>query len=150
MKILSSAFENNQPIPAKYTCDGENIVPPLVFENVPAEAKSLAIIMNDPDSPSGDFLHWTIWNIFPDIKEIKEGLAPSEAREGFNDFGEIGYGGPCPGQGSHRYIFTIYALDIALEMPAGSKRSELEQELESHILKIVKLAGRYIKIKNRE
>ncbi|MFH0987483.1 MAG: YbhB/YbcL family Raf kinase inhibitor-like protein, partial [Patescibacteria group bacterium] len=103
LTLKSSAFENNSSIPQKYTCDGENISPPLTISGEPQEAKDLVLILEDPDAPQGTFTHWTIWNIPLGIKEIEEGMAPEGAIEGQTDFGEIGYGGPCPPSGTHRY-----------------------------------------------
>lgn len=148
-KIFSPVFTEGQMLPKKYTCDGENIAPPLFFEDVPLGTQSLAIILNDPDSPSGNFDHWIIWNINPQTKEIKEGIVPDGAREGLNDFRKIGYGGPCPGSGNHRYIFNVYALDSTLSLARGSKRAELEKQLKGHVLEENSLMGRYIKLQNR-
>ena len=143
MKISSSAFQNADKIPQKYTCDGAGILPPLEFSAVPSGAKSLAIIMDDPDSPSGDFLHWTVWNISPQNLEIEEGRVPVDAVEGKTGFGKAGYGGPCPGQGEHRYFFRLYALDVILDLPAGTDRSKLEAAMAGHIVDRAEVYGLY-------
>lgn len=111
MQITSSAFSNNKSIPAKHTCDGKNINPPLKFLDVPANAKSLILTITDLDSPSGNFLHWSIKNIDPKTTEIRENSVPQRAMQDKNDFGEASYGGPCPNVGEHRYVFTLKALD---------------------------------------
>jgi Raf kinase inhibitor-like YbhB/YbcL family protein len=143
MRITSPAFENYQLIPAKYTCDGQDINPVLVIEGVPEKAKSLVLIMDDPDSPSGDFTHWLVWNIDPQTKEIKEDSVPASAVLGMTDFGKPGYGGPCPGSGTHRYFFKLYALDIVLDLKQGAKKSDLEKAMTGHILAQAELIGKY-------
>lgn len=143
MKITSSAFEAYQLIPAKYTCDGEDINPPLTIEGIPAKAKSLALIMDDPDSPSKVWVHWLVWNINPQTKEIEENSVPSGAILGMTDFGRPGYGGPCPGSGTHRYSFRVYALDNVLDLEQGAGKSALEKTITGHILAQAELIGRY-------
>ena len=143
MKITSSAFEAYQLIPPKYTCDGEDINPPLTIEGVPAEAKSLVLIMDDPDSPSGNWDHWLVWNINPQTNEIKENSVPVGAILGINDFNKLEYGGPCPGSGTHRYSFRIYALDNVLNLEQGAGKSALEKAMTSHIIGQVELIGKY-------
>lgn len=130
-------------IPAKYTCDGDNVSPPLVFEDIPPDAKSLALIVDDPDAPGGIFVHWTIWNIQPQTKEIAQGSIPQDAEEGMTDFGRTGYGGPCPPSGTHRYFFKLYALDAELNLPATSRKVGLEQAMEEHLLDQAGLVGLY-------
>ena len=148
MKISSPAFVNAAKIPSKYTCDGADIIPPLEFSGVPSVAKSLAIIMDDPDSPSGDFLHWLIWNIPASAGGIKEGEAPVGTLEGKTGFGKIGYGGPCPGKGEHRYFFRLFALGEMLNLPAGSSRAGLESAMAGHVLEQAELYGVYKKVGN--
>ncbi len=145
MTITSSAFREDQFIPSKFTCDGENVSPRLEISDVPEPAKSLALIVDDPDSPSGNWLHWTIWNIDPKIKFIEEGQAPIGATEGVTDFRTAGYGGPCPGQGTHRYQFTLYALDAMLDLSRGAKRVELETAMKGRIIDQARLVGVYKK-----
>jgi len=147
MKIISPIFENNQLIPEKYTCDGEDINPPLLIEDVPAEAESLVLIMDDPDASIGVFEHWIIFNINPRTKEIKENSILSGAVLGMTDFGRIGYGGPCPSRGNHRYFFKIYALDKVLELPEGAEKLDLEKAMRGHILSEAELIGRYERAK---
>lgn len=143
MRLESPAFAHNQPIPTKYTCDGEDVSPPLKIFDVPANAKSLALIMDDPDAPRGTWLHWTVWNIPPDTQEIAENSVPQGAVEGMTDFGRPGYGGPCPPSGTHRYFFKLYALDTMLNLPPGAKLSELEAAMSGHILAQAELIGLY-------
>lgn len=145
MKIKSSAFDPNQKIPAKYTCDGENINPPLIFKDIPAEAKSLVLIVDDPDAPKGIWLHWTCWNINSKTKEVIENSVPRSSVQGLTDFGNIGYGGPCPPSGSHRYFFKIYALDKVLDLPEGATHWALEKAMEGHIIDKAELVGIYPK-----
>ncbi|MFA5084645.1 MAG: YbhB/YbcL family Raf kinase inhibitor-like protein [Candidatus Paceibacterota bacterium] len=143
MEIISPAFGNYQAIPKKYTCDGEDISPPLEIRGVPAEAKSLVLIFDDPDSSSGNFTHWLVWNIDVQTKEINENSVPAGAVLGLTDFGQPGYGGPCPGSGVHRYFFRLYALDAVLGLPEGAGKSALEKAMENHILARAELIGRY-------
>lgn len=143
MKIESSAFENNQPIPPTYTCDGENTSPPLMISGVPKEAKSLALVVDDPDAPRGLWVHWTTWNIAPDTKEIPENSVLRGAMEGMTDFGKPGYGGPCPPSGTHRYFFKLYALDTMLDVPMETDKIELEAAMIGHVVASSELIGLY-------
>jgi len=143
MRIHSSSFENNQPIPSKHTCDGENISPQLSINGVPEEAKDLVLIMDDPDAPGGTFVHWLVWNINPHTEIINEGIVPSGAVEGMNDFGKNSYGGPCPPSGTHNYHFKLYALDLFLDLDQSSRKDVLEEEMEGHIIDWTKLVGTY-------
>ncbi len=143
MKLTSTAFGNNENIPAKFTCEGENINPPLEINEVPAGAKSLVIIVDDPDAPTGDWVHWTVWKIKPDTKGISEDSIPAGAVEGMTDFGEPGYGGPCPPSGTHRYQFKIFALDTLLNLAASAKKQDIETAMEGHILDQAMLVGLY-------
>ena len=142
MKIESSAFAHEGDIPSKYTCDGENVSPPLSISDVPKEAVSLALISDDPDAPGGNWVHWTVWNIDPAMGEIKEGEAP-EGVEGMTSFGTNGYGGPCPPSGSHRYFFKLYALDTRLDLNSEADVGELENAIEGHVMEQAELLGRY-------
>ena len=139
IKVFSSAFESNGTIPRKYTCNGENINPPLEFEGIPEEAESLVLILDDPDAPMKTFTHWIVWNIEP-VAKIEEDSVPGI--EGINDFRKIGYGGPCPPSGTHRYFFRVYALDRQLELKAGASRKELENEMMGHIIAEGELMGK--------
>ena len=141
MKITSPAFENSKAMPAKYTCDGENVSPPLKIEDVPEKAKSLALIAEDPDAPSGNFVHWAIWNLPTSTKEIKEG--EKIGSQGRNDFGKLGYGGPCPPSGIHRYFFRLYALDGYVHIPEGSRASDVKAAMNGQIIEEASIIGRY-------
>jgi len=143
MKIISSAFENNQLIPKKYTCDGENINPPLKIDNTPENAKSLVLILDDPDASLGTFTHWLIWNIDPKTTQIEENSVPQGAIQGLNDFGKNSYGGPCPPSGIHHYYFKLYAIDTLLDFSSSSKKSDLEKAIEGHVLDFAELIGIY-------
>jgi len=147
IKITSSAFKNDGLIPSKYTCDGEDISPPLQWE-APQGAKSIALICDDPDAPMGTFVHWVLFNLPADVKELAEKVPvsrtlPNGAAHGITDFGRIGYGGPCPPSGTHRYFFKIYALDTKLDLPAGAHKSQLLKAMEGHILAQGQLVGKY-------
>jgi len=161
MQITSSAFDHNQSIPSKYTCDGENISPPLVISDVPEGTKSLVLINDDPDAPGGTWVHWTIWNISPDTTAIEEDTVPSgaggpalSAVEGMTSFGSQGYGGPCPPRvdsrveagppsGTHRYFFKLYALNDVLALSPDADTSQLEAAIEGHILDRAEVIGLY-------
>ena len=145
MKITSSAFQPGGNIPKQFTCDGADTSPPLQIEGAP-EAKSLALIADDPDAPSGLFTHWIVWNIDPKTTSIGEGSAPGGV-QGKNDFGKSGYGGPCPPSGTHRYFFKIFALDRQLDLPVGSKRAQLDAALKGHVIAEGELMGRYSRSK---
>jgi Raf kinase inhibitor-like YbhB/YbcL family protein len=142
IKVFSSAFESNRTIPRNYTCNGKNINPPLEFEGIPEEAETLVLIVDDPDAPMKTFTHWIVWNIEP-VAKIEKDSIPGV--EGINDFRKIGYGGPCPPSGTHRYFFRIYALDRQLELKAGASRKELESEMIGHIIAEGELMGKYSK-----
>jgi Raf kinase inhibitor-like YbhB/YbcL family protein len=140
----STAFADGQAIPANYTCDGANASPPLRWDG-PPQAQSFALIVDDPDAPGGIFTHWVLYDILGAQRELPEG-APGTGTPGMNDFSKAGYGGPCPprGNGPHRYIFTLYALDIpSLKLPAGRPRQEIERAMQGHVLAQAKLMGRY-------
>jgi Raf kinase inhibitor-like YbhB/YbcL family protein len=141
--LESSAFGHAQPIPNRYTCDGEDLSPPLRWVNVPEEARSLALVVDDPDAPRGVFTHWVAWGLDPGAAGLGEGeAAPSEGR---NDFGTVGYRGPCPppGHGRHRYVFRLYALDRDLELDSGAEKAELERAIEGRVLTTAELVGTY-------
>lgn len=142
MKVTSSAFQGGANIPSKFSCDGANSSPPLQISDVPSEAKSLVLIVDDPDAPSGLFTHWAVWNISPQTSTIAEGSVPKGV-QGTNDFGKSGYGGPCPPSGTHRYYFKIFALDRELDLPFGAKRSQLDAAIKEHVIAQGELMGRY-------
>ena len=142
MKITSSAFQEGGNIPSKFTCDGSDTSPPLQITGVPSEAKSLVLIADDPDAPSGLFTHWLVWNIPPQTNSISEGSAPKGVH-GTNDFGKPDYKGPCPPPGTHRYSFKIYALDRELDLRDGAKRSQLDAAMKGHVVAQGVLVGRY-------
>ncbi len=143
MKIESTAFKNNELVPSKYTCDGENVNPPLQISDVPENAKSLVLIVDDPDAPSGTWVHWTVWNIDPRIGEISENSCPGGGVEGMTDSGGAGYSGPCPPSGTHRYFFKLFALNTILGLDSSVKVKDLEREMENNILVRAQLVGLY-------
>lgn len=150
MQISSPAFENEGSIPSKYTCDGENISPPLLFVDVPKEAQGLVLLMDDPDVPKSvreDQMwdHWVIFNIPPTITEIAEGQNPTGTL-GMNTGGRQDYGSPCPPDREHRYYFRLYALDTQLDLAPGSTKDQVETAMEGHIVASAELMGRYNRI----
>ncbi len=142
MRITSPAFKDNGVIPKKYTCDGENISPPFEIEEVPVEAKSLALIIDDVDAPGGSFIHWAIFNFSPFTSKIEEGNLPDQAATGKNSAGSTNYTGPCPPSGKHRYITRLYALDKNLELqyPAGD---EIINAINGCVIEMAELTGIY-------
>jgi len=143
MKITSAAFNHNEKIPNKYTCDGENINPPLQFLDIPNNTKSLVFIVDDPDAPAKTWVHWVVYNINPNVTEVEEGNIPEGGAEGMTDFGSPGYGGPCPPSGIHRYFFKLYALDSVLDLPQNATKQVVEEKMDSHIIDKVELIGLY-------
>jgi len=143
MKLTSPAFQHNQLIPAKYTCDGDNVNPPLHLSNVPADTKSLALIVDDLDAPMGTWTHWTWWNASPHTTEIAEHSVPPGAVQGATSFGTPGYGGPCPPSGTHRYHFRLYALNDIISLPATATVDQLNEAIAGHIIEHVDLVGLY-------
>ena len=143
LNITSPAFKAGGNIPTRFTCDGEDVNPPLEILHIPQEAKSLVLIVEDPDAPGGIWLHWLVWNI-PVTHHIKESDIPGD--QGVNDFGRNDYGGPCPPSGTHRYFFKIYALDDVLDLPEGSHRKEVEKAMQDHILAYGEVMGVYKRI----
>lgn len=146
MQIISPAFEHNAKIPSKYTCDGDDISPPLAISGVPEGAKSLVLISDDPDAPAGTWVHWTVWNIDPTTSKIPENSVPQAGIEGYTNFGKPGYGGPCPPFGEHRYFFKLYALDKTLDLDASAKKKDIEKKMERYILDKAELIGLYKRI----
>lgn len=143
MVIASSVFENNGMIAPKYTCDGDNVNPPLDFSEIPDGAKTLVLIMDDPDAPGETWVHWLVWNISPNTVEIGENTVPEGAVAGVTSFGKAGYGGPCPPSGTHRYFFKLYALDIELDLPGDADKTELEEAMEGRVIEKAELLGLY-------
>lgn len=143
MKITSPSFKNNQLIPKKFTCQGDDISPKLVIENVPANAKSLVLIVDDPDAPMGTWAHWLMYNIVADLKIIEE--AAVVGKQGQNSFRKKNYGGPCPPSGTHRYFFKLYALDTILSLPEGVSKKQIEKAMKNHIIEKAELIGLYKK-----
>lgn len=148
MNLSSQAFRDGDFIPKKYTCDGENISPPLRWSEQPEGTRSLALIFEDPDAPSKTWIHWVLYNIPADKQEIREGFPPDDTVEdgmtqGTNDFRKIGYGGPCPPGGTHRYYLQLFALDTDLALKPGLKADQLREKMAGHILTRVELMGRY-------
>lgn len=142
MKISSSAFENEGEIPSKYTCDGVNVNPPLLIEDVPEGTKTLALIVDDPDAPVGIWVHWLVWNMDPSTTQIQENSKPS-GTEGTTSFGTTGYGGPCPPSGTHRYNFKLFALDTEIDLDSSGDKAALESRMEGHIIDKVSYMGKY-------
>ena len=143
MILTSSVFQNNSSIPQKYTCDGDNINPLLEIQGVPQEAKSLVLIIDDPDASLDTWVHWLVWNIDPKTTQIQENSIPANAKEGKTSFGKSGYGGPCPPSGTHHYFFKLYALDIILDFPSETDKMALEKVIEGYVLEKAELVGLY-------
>ncbi len=144
LQLTSSDFADNGEIPTNYTCDGDNISPPLSIAGVPADTASLALTATDIDGPGGDFVHWTIWNIDPTITEVPAATVPQGGVEGQTGRGAPGYFGPCPPAGEHRYVFELYALDEVLALaPATSGKAELLAAMQGHVLSQAELTGIY-------
>ncbi len=143
MTITSGAFVDRGQIPAKYTCDGEGVNPPLTISGVPVGTKSLSLIVDDPDAPGGTWTHWVLWNIKPDTANISKNSVPVGAVVGINSWPKNEYGGPCPPAGSHRYFFKLYALDTELTIPITGNAGELMNTMAGHILTQTELVGNY-------
>jgi Raf kinase inhibitor-like YbhB/YbcL family protein len=148
IKITSSAFAEGGMIPTKYTCDGEDVSPPLQWGEVPEGTKTIALINDDPDAPMGTWVHWVLFNLPADVKELTENIPPDKtlpngAKQGITDFRRIGYGGPCPPGGTHRYFFKLYALDTEIDLEAGADKEQLLKAMEGHILGKGQLIGKY-------
>lgn len=147
MKLISTAFENGGKIPPKHTCDSEGISPPLAFADVPEGAKSLVLLMDDPDvpknlRPDGMWDHWVVFNIPPDTRHVAEGREPP-GTPGKGTGGNLGYYGPCPPDREHRYFFRLYALDTMLDLSEGADKKSVEAALQGHVLQQAPLMGRY-------
>ncbi len=149
MQLTSSAFNEGAAIPAKHTCDSSNVSPPLKWTGVPDGAKSLALIVDDPDAPSGTWVHWVLYDLPATTTELAEDMPKSQyvaggAKQGLNDFRHLGYGGPCPPPGKpHRYFFKLYALDTMLDLKPGLTKKDLEKAMDKHILAQARLMGTY-------
>ena len=149
MQLTSSAFKEGAPIPAKHTCDSTNVSPELKWTGIPAGTKSLALIADDPDAPVGIWVHWVLYDLPPTVSELPEGLPRTQyihagAKQGLNDFKQLGYGGPCPPPGkAHRYFFKLYALDKQLELKPGILKKDLEAAMQGHIIGQSQLMGTY-------
>jgi len=148
MELTSTAFDNGGMVPDKYTCEGSNVSPPLEWDNLPEGTKSVALICDDPDAPMGTWVHWVVYDIPATINKLPENT-PSDktltnsGKQGSNDFHKIGYGGPCPPSGTHRYFFKLYALDTYLGLDPGMTKEQLLRSMKGHVLEEVKLIGRY-------
>lgn len=140
IRVSSKAFKEHESIPVRYTCDGANVNPPLDLDNIPETAKSLALIVDDPDAPVGLWVHWVCWNL-PVTHHLAEKLAGGV--NGVNDFRNRNYGGPCPPSGRHRYFFKVYALDCQLDLPDNTGKHELEEAMSEHIIGFGELIGWY-------
>jgi Raf kinase inhibitor-like YbhB/YbcL family protein len=144
LTISSPAFDDNGYIPVKYTCQGSDVNPPLVFKNVPPNTKSIVLIIEDPDAAGGAFTHWIMWNINPKIEGIKEHAFPKGAEQSINDFGTNGYSGPCPPYGkAHRYLFKLFAINTMLHIDRPITRQDLEEAIHSHVISSAMLTGLY-------
>ena len=148
IKLTSPSFEDGEMIPSRHTCEGDDISPPLKWEGLPEGTKSIALIMDDPDAPRGTWVHWVFYNISPDKKALNENLPPNEvlddgSLQGKNSWGSIGYGGPCPPRGVHRYYFKLYALDSLTLAEPGATKEDLLESMGTHIIGQGQLMGRY-------
>lgn len=142
MKLLSSAFEDGEAIPSEYTCDGSDISPPLSVSSIPENTKSLALIVDDPDAPTGTWVHWLVWNIPANKTSFSKGENITFP-QGKNDFGDLNYGGPCPPSETHRYFFKLYALDTTLKIIKGATKEQLESAMSGHTIEEAQLIGTY-------
>jgi hypothetical protein len=149
LTLTSPTFESGDPIPAQYTCEGENVSPPLSWRYGPEGTESLALVCEDPDAPGGTFIHWVLYDIPADMDGLPEDVPPDTrlswgGAQGRNDFGNVGYGGPCPPTGeTHRYYFRLYALDESLDLPPGATRHQLVSRIQDHVLEQAELIGRF-------
>ncbi|HPL62709.1 MAG TPA: YbhB/YbcL family Raf kinase inhibitor-like protein [Syntrophales bacterium] len=148
MEIRSSAFQNGGMIPAKYTCDGSDVSPPVEWSAAPVGTKSLALISDDPDAPAGTWVHWVVYDIPAETTGLPENVPAGKTlenggKQGTTDFGKTAYGGPCPPSGTHRYFFKVYALDSMTDLPPGATKNQLLQAMKGHILAEGQLVGKY-------
>ncbi len=142
INVTSPAFEEGGQIPAQFTCKGENVNPPLRLDGIPAEAKTLAMVVEDPDAPGGLFTHWLVWNMPASTRRVQENTVTPGATQGGNDFGHVAYGGPCPPSGTHRYYFRVLALDSSIDLPSGAKRAAFDKAIAGHVIARGELMGR--------
>jgi Raf kinase inhibitor-like YbhB/YbcL family protein len=148
LTLTSTAFSDGGLIPRRYTCDGEDVSPPLAWRDAPAGTRSFALICDDPDAPAKVWVHWVIYNLPATVTDLPEAVPPDPelprgGRQGRNDFGRLGYGGPCPPSGTHRYFFRLYALDALLDLAPGATKGDLVRKMAGHILAETVLVGRY-------
>lgn len=153
IRVTSSAFAEGGSIPSKYTCDGANVSPPLKWTSIPEGTRSIALIADDPDAPRGTWVHWVVYDLPASLRELPEGVPPDRTmanggKQGTNDFGKIGYGGPCPPSGTHRYFFKVYALDRALGLAPGATKAQLLKAMEGHVLAEGQLMGKYARARS--
>lgn len=141
--LSSPAFAEGGEIPVRYSCKGENFSPPLTISGVPKGTARLVLVMHDPDAPNGDFLHWTLWHLNPDVRVIPENTIPDDAVQGMNSAGTVGYMGPCPPSGTHHYTFNLYALDATMNLPEGTRSDELMQAIDNHVVAQTALSGTF-------
>lgn len=152
MKLISETFTANDLIPPVYTCDGDNISPSLLWDDIPRNTQSLALIVDDPDAPQYTFIHWVVYDIPNHVRQFPKGLSTRKkvleggGTQGINDFGNLGYDGPCPPYGTHRYFFKMYALDCILGLDSGANKAQLQASMSGHILAAAELVGRYNKV----
>ena len=148
IKVTSPAFVEGGMIPSKYTCDGEDISPPIEWDGIPEGAQTIALISDDPDAPMGTWVHWVLYNLPADTRRLEEGIPANEvlttgAKQGTTDFGRVGYGGPCPPGGTHRYFFKVYALDALVEPAPAATKEQLLTAIQGHVLAQGQLMGKY-------
>jgi len=149
MQLTSSAFKTSTAIPKQFTCEGKNVSPPLTWTGTPTNVKSFALIADDPDAPSGTWVHWVVYDLPATTTELPEDtpksqLIPGNAKQGITDFKQVGYGGPCPPPGKpHRYFFKLYALDEMLNLKPGATKKDIEKAMSGHILATAELVGTY-------
>ena len=148
LTLTSTAFQDGQPIPTRYTCEGKDLAPPLAWSDPPDGTKSFALISDDPDAPAGTWVHWVVYNLPASRRSLPEGV-PADAqladgtRQGITDFGRLGYGGPCPPNGTHRYYFKLYALNVMLSPVPGARKVDVERLMKGHVLADARLMGTY-------
>jgi Raf kinase inhibitor-like YbhB/YbcL family protein len=141
--VTSPAFEDGQPIPARFSCDGDNVSPPLAWLGVPSEAKAVALVVDDPDAPRGTFVHWVLLDLAPGTRSLAEGSVPAGARQATNSAGKATYFGPCPPSGTHHYRFTVYALTSATGLPTGAALNQALEAIDTSAIARGRLVGTY-------
>lgn len=141
---IRSTFKNNDKIPEKYTCDGNDISPVIEIISAPLEAKSFVLIVDDPDAPTGDWVHWIVYDISSAVNMIEEGSVPKGAKLGLNDFKQTSYGGPCPPDGTHRYFFKLYALNVEkIGLETGATKKQIEDKIQGHVVAFAQIMAYY-------